>query len=294
MHIKRIVTHPGGAHRDDLLAVCIALSHYGCVPVFRRDPTDEELQDPEVLVLDTGLRHEPERLNLDHHQLPRDAEPTCALALLVQHLGLEAEFQLQSWYATTSLLDSKGPFVTAKALGLDRLPEELLSPVEETLTRLFGARVEVSAAYMHEDNFGGAAMIAEPLMVLMHDLGKQLLADVKAYAQTYARVRELVRVVEVDGLDCFVCAEALSSTLSAAMSQYRDLEHPQVAVSITASDRDGESWALYRYADHPRVDFSRLSGGDQVVFAHPGGFIAKLKPGVSEDEAVAFVRAALV
>jgi hypothetical protein len=293
MSIKHIVTHPGGAHRDDLLAVCIALSHYGCVPVFRRDPTEEELQDLEVLVLDTGLRHEPERLNFDHHQRPRDAEPTCALALLVQHLGLEAAFRLRPWYAMTSLLDSKGPFVAAKSLGLDRLPEELISPVEGTLLRLFGSLGEIPA-YCGPESSRDGWPARDPLSEFLRDLGVQLLSDVESYAQTYGRVRELVRVVKVDGLDCFVCTETLTPALVAAMTQYHDLEQPQVAVSITASDRDGESWALYRYADHPRVDFSRLSNCDQVVFAHVGGFIAKLKSGVSEDEAVALVRAALV
>lgn len=281
--IGKIITHPGAAHRDDLLAVAIALATFGCVPVFRRDPTEEELEDSNVLVLDVGGRHEPERLNFDHHQLPRDAEAECALSLLVRHLGLEAEFKLQSWWETTKVLDAKGRVMAAKALGLDKLPEELISPVEQTLLSLFGEKE------FEHPTAGLPDLLLEPLRLL----GEQLLADVKAYAETYARVRELVRVVEVDGLDCFVGTEVLSPTLAAVLNRFRDLEAPQVAVSIMKSDRDGESWVLYRYDDHPRVDFSRLSG-DQVVFAHKGGFIAKLALGVAESEAVAFVRAALV
>lgn len=287
MGVKTIITHPGAAHRDDLLSVAIALATYGCVPVFRRDPTEEELQDPEVLVLDTGLRHEPERLNFDHHQLSRDAEAECALSLFVRFLGLEAEFKLQAWWETTVVLDAKGPFMAAKALGLGRLPEELHSPIEQTQLRLFGSMGEFPVFCGSETD-----AICGPLSDL-RDMGVQLLADVAEYAKVYSHVRELVRVVEVDGLDCFVGIEVLSPTLAAALNRFRDLEAPQVAVSIMKSDRDGESWVLYRYDDHPRVDFSRLSG-DQVVFAHKGGFIAKLALGVTENEAVGFVRAALV
>lgn len=275
--ITKIITHPGGAHRDDLLSVAIALAHYGCVPVFRRDPTQEELEDADVLVLDCGGRHEPERLNFDHHQLPRDAAAECALSLFVRHIGLEEQFKLQTWWETTKTLDAKGPFMAAKALRLDALPEELMSPVESAILSAFGSANELS----------------EMDRMALAGMGRQLLADVDEYAKAYSRVRELVRVVEVNGLDCFLGTEILTPMLAGALSRFRDLEAPQVAVSIMKSDRAGESWVLYRYDDHPRVDFSRL-GGDQVVFAHKGGFIAKLAPSVSEAEAVAFVAAALV
>jgi hypothetical protein len=277
MSIKHIVTHRGGAHRDDFMSVAIALAYYGCVPVFRRDPTEEELQDPQVLVLDCGRLHEPERLNFDHHQLPRDAEPECALSLFVRYLGLEERFKLRVWWSNTIITDAKGPVAAGKAIGLDRLPEQLISPIESTLLRLFASVEELPK----ED------------CQIMAVFGNQLLEETKEYASAYSRVSELVKVVEVDGLECFVVAEALTPMLSGVLHRYRELVHPGVAVSITKSDREGESWALYRYDDDPRVDFSRCSG-DQVVFAHVGGFMAKLSVGVGEDEALGFVRAALV
>ena len=43
--IKAILTHPGGAHKDDFLACAVLLSKFP-VPIFRRDPTAEELTDP--------------------------------------------------------------------------------------------------------------------------------------------------------------------------------------------------------------------------------------------------------
>jgi hypothetical protein len=160
------------------------------------------------------------------------------------------------------------------------------------LLHLFSSVTTLDTVVLHGGQWGDVEDW-HPLMNTLHQVGRQLLADVQAYVGAYARIRELVRVVEVDGLDCFVGTETMSPIMSAALSRFRDLEHTQVAVSVMKSDRPGESWVLYRYDDHPRVDFSRLSG-PQVVFAHKGGFIAKLAVGVSEAEAVALVRAALV
>ena len=42
--IRYILTHPGGAHKDELLAVCVLIAKYG-VDVVRREPTQEELRD---------------------------------------------------------------------------------------------------------------------------------------------------------------------------------------------------------------------------------------------------------
>ena len=51
--IKTIITHPGGAHKDDFLACAVLLSKFP-VSIFRRDPTEEELADPEIAVVDIG------------------------------------------------------------------------------------------------------------------------------------------------------------------------------------------------------------------------------------------------
>ena len=59
MTIELIVTHPGGAHKDDFLA-CSLLAHLHGVPIERRDPTDEDLAKPSICVVDVGGVHDPE------------------------------------------------------------------------------------------------------------------------------------------------------------------------------------------------------------------------------------------
>ena len=45
--IHTILTHPGGAHKDDLLAVCVLAALHGA-PIERREPTEGDLDDPET------------------------------------------------------------------------------------------------------------------------------------------------------------------------------------------------------------------------------------------------------
>jgi len=53
MDITKIVTHPGGAHKDDFLACSVMIFHYN-VPIHRREPTTEDIEDPSVCVIDVG------------------------------------------------------------------------------------------------------------------------------------------------------------------------------------------------------------------------------------------------
>ncbi|MFZ4765329.1 MAG: MYG1 family protein, partial [Roseimicrobium sp.] len=87
MSLSFILTHPGGAHKDELLA-CSLLGAVHRVPIVRREPTADDLADPSIAVVDVGGEHAPERHNFDHHQFPADHPPVCALSLALQHLGV--------------------------------------------------------------------------------------------------------------------------------------------------------------------------------------------------------------
>ena len=57
MAIELILTHPGGAHKDDFLACCI-LAHLHGVTIHRREPTEDDLSTPDTCVVDTGGIHD--------------------------------------------------------------------------------------------------------------------------------------------------------------------------------------------------------------------------------------------
>ncbi len=143
--MRAIVTHPGGAHKDDVLAVCVLVSLHGC-PVIRRDPTPEELDDPTVAVVDIGGSHDPARANFDHHHFPREHPPTCALSLVLDHLGLYRDaLRFCDWLETAEWFDSRGPKKTGEWLGVPRRAiSQLNSPIDLTLLRRFAqaSRIE--------------------------------------------------------------------------------------------------------------------------------------------------------
>jgi uncharacterized UPF0160 family protein len=80
---KKIITHSGAFHADEVLAI-VLLRYLGLnVPIERKNQvTAEELADPTILVLDVGLRLDPEFGNFDHHQ---DAGLDATCMLVLQH-----------------------------------------------------------------------------------------------------------------------------------------------------------------------------------------------------------------
>jgi hypothetical protein len=119
--VHTIVTHPGGAHKDDLLAVCVLAALHDC-PIVRREPTLEELADPDVAIVEVGGQHDAALSNFDHHHFPREHPPTCALSLVLDHLGLYQDaLSFCDWLETAEWFDSRGPKKTAEHLGVPRL-----------------------------------------------------------------------------------------------------------------------------------------------------------------------------
>lgn len=82
---KYIVTHGGRFHADDVFAVAtLRLLLGAAIPVFRRDPTPEEMDDSQVIVLDVGGRFDVATSCYDHHQrgfeLERDPDEGYGIA----------------------------------------------------------------------------------------------------------------------------------------------------------------------------------------------------------------------
>jgi len=254
--VEKIIVHAGSCHDDEIVAISLALATMGyLVDVFRRDPTPEELNNPNVLVMDVGGIHNPSDLCFDHHQLARDAAPTNAASLLVDALGLTKAFELQGWWASFVELDSKGPFAVAKTLGLESFPFALQSPL--------GSALKNTIANMEE--------IPEPFLQVLMEMGQQLINEAKSLASDLEAAKASVHVLGHQGITINVWDSALSSAASTA---FRDQQLEKAGVLVCRDDR-GPGWTLYRYDDHERVDFSILAGRDNVTFAHAGGFICK-------------------
>ena len=140
-----ILTHPGGAHKDEFLACCVLLAECPA-PIVRREPSPADLADPSVAVIDVGHSHDPALNNFDHHQLPRDHVPTCSLSIVLQHLGLyEDARQFCEWLEPAEWFDCRGPMDTARWLGVERnVIGKLNSPIDGTLLRRFASSSQLS------------------------------------------------------------------------------------------------------------------------------------------------------
>jgi hypothetical protein len=256
--VNYIVTHPGPAHRDELLAIAVLLAHYGNpVPVYRREPSEEELLNKSVAVIDCGGVHDPELSNFDHHQYEGG---DCSLHLVMKHIGYhDYAAELFPWYAVTNDFDVRGPLEALKSLDVSQgAVAALRSPVEVCLLRLCGRMVEVDAW----------------LLEILMQLGRDILGKANAMRNRFSKLDRTASIVTVNGVKGII--STIEPDPSFALSVYRTHICPDAAFSICPDDR-GPGHVLYRFDDNKRFDLSVLANDSRIAFAHKGGFVAKTK-----------------
>lgn len=260
-----ILTHPGGAHKDELLACCLLAAVHG-VPIVRREPTAEDLADPGIAVVDVGGEHAPERHNFDHHQFPADHPPVCALSLVLQHLGVyEDARQFCDWLEPAEWFDTRGPNATAKWLGVERSAlNKLSSPIDITVLRRFAKAKRLEPG--------------EPLWEILSYIGQDLLDYLRELRSRIDFVAQHAEIWSSDGQEVLFLprTDPLPDDPSAGIARY--LESVGKNESIAAliyPDRRGSGYGLSRHNDSPQYDFTRIEQEPDVHFAHARGFVAK-------------------
>jgi hypothetical protein len=267
--ITEIITHPGGAHKDDFLACCL-LAFQHRAPISRREPEQADLVDPHTAVIDVGGAHEPELQNFDHHQFPRDHPPICALTLVLQSLSVYDEACLLcDWLPTAEYLDTRGPNDTARWLGIERdILSKLNSPIDLALLRRF------EKSSKHEPG--------EPLWEIMSFIGEDLLGYLRIMAMRLEYLADRVELWEIEAphgtFEALFLPRSEQSEGDSSMGLGRYVQKIGKEDHIRAliyPDRRGEGYGLSRFNDHPSLDLSRLEDEEDVHFAHARGFIAK-------------------
>lgn len=265
--IHTILTHPGGAHKDEFLACSVLLALYP-VPIVRREPAAEELSDAAVCVVDVGNEHSPELSNFDHHQFPKDHPPTCSLSLVLQHLGIYEDARaFCDWLEPAEWFDCRGPKETAKWLGVSREAlDQLISPIDVTLLRRFAQAKRLDPG--------------EPLWEIMRMVGSDLLDYVKSLRERldFLAANTEVWELEANGKTLRVLylprTEPLPDEPSSGMDRFIESQGLEVA-GMVYPDRRGSGYGLSRYNDDARLDFTRIAAEADVHFAHARGFVAK-------------------
>lgn len=286
--MKKIIVHGGNAHLDEVAACALAIAAQKiCMPseernpmpvIERRDPTAEELEDPEVLVLDVGGRYEPGKGNFDHHQLPRENRES-AMVLFAKNVGLPDGGALEvdnlavvmdklfPWFTARSLVDCQGPFAAAKEAGVEwRTVDKFRGPAEDLLLAAF---VNASDEKRHEVVAPLAKMIVDAYTAYDELLGLTNGFVDEHGESLYETLKRLgVDAVAVDfrGVD--------GKLVDAAGDAILDECGAEIAVF---DDNRGDGWGVLRRNDSPKFDFSKCADIPGVLFAHKGGFIAKTK-----------------
>lgn len=268
-NLTTILTHPGSAHKDEFLACSVLLALHPA-PIVRREPSDADLADSTVAVVDVGHRHEPALNNFDHHQLPKDHPPTCSLSLVLQHLGIyEDARQFCEWLEPAEWFDCRGPIATAKFLGVDRnaLPK-LNSPIDITLLRRFALAPRLETA--------------DPLWAVMRMIGEDLLDYVRSlrarldFIAQHAEIWDLTLGGGPAKILFLPRTDPLPDEPSMGVDRY--IEASGLAATVVGTvvpDRRSPGYGLSRFQDNPRLDFTRIATSPGVHFAHARGFVAK-------------------
>ena len=269
--VRRIVTHGGLPHMDDIMACAIAyasgVAHDAVIE--RRNPKPGELESMTVLVLDVGGVHDPVHLDFDHHQRSREEEPKCAFKLFSEWLGVDEEFSmLFPWYATWNLLDVAGPNATAAALGTtwERLEGLVANPLADFVIRRFA---------------DDPSFRQKIVLTLANAIGLT--------RRLWKSINEKVVALEVCGLPAGDFTACATEEISRCSDTWIRLNRPALIIS---KDNRGEGLTILRCNDDPRLDFSRCAGKPYAAFCHPGGFLVKTRSRGDDPNVV--VRDALV
>jgi hypothetical protein len=261
--MKYIVTHPGGSHKDDFLASSLMIAETG-IPIYRRDPTEQELKDPEVCVIDIGHEHDSELLNFDHHQFDVDHPPVCALTLVLQHLGIYKDARaFCPWLETAEWLDSRGVRNTAKWLNTDPfVVAQLSSPIDGAVLRFFSQETSLEPDH--------------PIWQLMEQIGTSLLDYVRGLRKNLNLLGDHVEAWKVGDLTVYYLPReaGLADDVTSALDMYIRQQEEIISAKVYP-DRRSAGYGLSRFDDDLRFDFTKVEAEADVHFAHRQGFIAK-------------------
>lgn len=269
MRHTTIVTHPGGAHKDEFLACCLLIADSDA-SILRREPTPADLANPGIAVVDVGDHHQPELGNFDHHQFPADHPPTCSLSLVMMHLGLYEDARaFCDWLETAEWFDTRGPVDTARWLGAERETlAKLQSPIDITLIRRFASCQEVRPG--------------DALWQVMQWIGQDLVGYLRGMRERldFVAVHAVTWKVNVkaahDDVLFMPRTEPIPHEPSAGLPRHIEtLPNGKFITAMVYPDRRGGGYALARHNDHPAFDFTRIADCPDVHFAHARGFVAK-------------------
>ena len=274
----KIITHSGIAHRDEFLACGLAAAA-GLVDddvcVERREPTLQEIADPEVLVLDVGHTYNPRKRSFDHHQKEAEVRNECALSLLAKSLQYDENttydelLGTESWYRLTKQIDSNGPESVLQELSLQAFPYALKSPVEEALLHCF------------ESN-------PQPHVVIAKEILRYLISQAVARKAAYDTLDERATLGKIASLR-YLYTEVYNKH-PRYIPEWLKARGLQVGVTITP-DPVGAGWSVYCLPPAQELLDLSIPKGGQIIFQR--SHLLKTRNKIELKKVLLFIRQAL-
>ena len=267
MLIKKIITHPGKAHFDEFFAICILFVLADrCIEIERKDPTEEELNDPNIIVVDVGMKLQPELNNYDHHQ---EKELECAYVQVAKYFGVEDLLSKIRWFYLKSIYDTKGPYEVSKYVMSQLDTHYLNGPLESFMIDRFAKFPNDPAIQDIMRSFGRRAF-GQAL-----DFDERFKFYDSCKIEIFNRYKNVIFIPDdsIFGLDEWEINK-----------QKNDKTFDGLDAAVYHDDR-GEGWTLLRLNNSGIIDFTKIADEDKnkMKFIHHNGFLAKTHDRVSTD-----------
>lgn len=209
----------------------------------------------------------------------------CTLSLLLKNWGLwSIANEVHKWLNIVVINDTLGPMEVTKQLKISfKAMGALDSFVERTLLEVFKKLNEIKKGSL--------------LFSLMEMVGKNFFALIDEYATVMEEVKEKLKYKTINGVQSIFCYEGLShsSTLVRIIKDKMKEKWPNVrgGVAVYPNKRVEGTLALKRFDNDERVDFSRISNYEKVVYSHPQGFFISVEQ-MTEDQLEQYVRDSII
>ncbi len=280
--MKILITHPGSAHLDDFLSSCLVVYKSGDIEeIHRREPTNEEINNPSIWKLDVGNKHDPDVKCYDHHQFVMN---DCTLSLLLKDWELwEKSLEVHGWLKIVLAKDSKGP-------------KEVLNILNISYTALISLDSFIERCML--DLFEKKEIIKRKnaIFSFMKLIGKQFFKQIEDYFNTLKEIEgkiEFKKIKDVPVIFCFKNIKPSNMLVRILNKKKREIwKDERGGIIVYPNNRPHGTIGLRRYDDDRRVDFSKIAKFEKVKFAHPQGFFASLEP-MSDYELEQYIKGAI-
>lgn len=271
-----IITHLPPRHLDDWTSIAILKRHFPQASILCKHPQEisqEEIQNPNTILVDVGSNYNPELNNFDHHQ---DREIPCSLLLILKHFEPDLFQPDNLLLKTIDTIDRFG-FQKAQAMNLvypnpeiDRKRKILLNTQITYYTAYIIHNALKSAI---QENYSFDTFINHLYEELFHTLElKKALEEYEKEEREFQKKLETIKILTIQNIAIGVSFESLAPNHNQVFSNLK------LDMLIEANSMNKLHTSLIVNSQSPKKEQAYLLReffikNQEIIFKHPSGFI---------------------